>query len=235
MQVIRVQNPQAGGKKAFELMAEALAEGAKVFGLATGSTPLPLYENLRSSKLDFTQAISVNLDEYKGLAPDHPQSYHYFMQQNLFATKPFKHSFIPDGLKPAGEATAEYDAILQRFPIDFQILGLGQNGHIGFNEPGTPFSSTTHEVQLTASTIVANQRFFTVAEEVPKNAYSMGIASIMAAKKIVIMAYGTAKATAVAQMIEGSITEDVPASVLQRHNDVIVIVDNEAAANLKNH
>ncbi|GAK30543.1 glucosamine-6-phosphate deaminase [Weissella oryzae SG25] len=235
MKIIRVKDQVAGGKAGFKVFADALAQGAQVFGLATGSTPISVYDEITNSDLDLSEKTSINLDEYKGLAADHPQSYHYFMNEHLFSKKPFKASYVPDGLAPAASETKCYDQIIADNPINLQLLGLGQNGHIGFNEPGTAFSTQTHEVSLTESTIQANARFFANEAEVPHFAYSMGIASIMQAQQILIMAYGAAKADAVAAMIEGPVTEAVPASALQNHPDVIVIIDDAAASKLKNN
>jgi len=228
-----VSDKQAGGQAGFKVFEQALANGAKVLGLATGSTPVTIYEQLVASDLDFSQLTSVNLDEYVGLTADHPQSYHYFMQQHLFNAKPFANSYVPDGTNAdAAAETKRYDAIIKENPIDLQLLGLGQNGHIGFNEPGTDPESTTHKVALTESTIAANARFFDNADEVPRFAYSMGVGSILQAKQILIVAYGEAKAAAVAAMIQGPVTPDVPASYLQTHPNVTVILDEAAASQL---
>ncbi len=233
MNVQIVSDKQAGGKAGFKVFEDALQNDAKVLGLATGSTPVTIYGQLVASDLDFSQLTSVNLDEYVGLNADHPQSYHYFMQQHLFNAKPFAHSYVPDGSNlDAAAATSEYDQIIADNPIDLQLLGLGKNGHIGFNEPGTDPESTTHKVTLTESTIDANARFFTNADEVPRYAYSMGIGSILKAKQILIVAYGEAKAAAVAAMIQGPVTPDVPASYLQTHPNVTVILDEAAASQL---
>ncbi|WP_204121016.1 MULTISPECIES: glucosamine-6-phosphate deaminase [Levilactobacillus] len=233
MKVQIVSDKQAGGQAGFRVFEEALQNGAKVLGLATGSTPVTIYEQLAASDLDFSQLTSVNLDEYVGLNADHPQSYHYFMQEHLFNAKPFAHSYVPDGADlDAAKATSEYDQIIAENPIDLQLLGLGKNGHIGFNEPGTDPDSTTHKVTLTDSTIDANARFFDNADEVPRYAYSMGIGSILKAKQILIVAYGEAKAAAVAAMIQGPVTPDVPASYLQTHPNVTVILDEAAASQL---
>jgi len=231
MNIMIVKDQLEGGKAGLKIFSDALANGAEVFGLATGSTPISIYDDIRASDLDFSDKISINLDEYKGISGDHPQSYRYFMNEHLFADKPFKDSFVPNGLNADGQAeAARYDAILEKYPRDLQILGLGQNGHIGFNEPGTLFSSTTHEVDLTESTIEANARFFENENEVPRQAYSMGIKSIMDAKQILIVAYGENKAKAVSAMINGRVTEDVPASILQTHTNVTVILDDAAAS-----
>ena len=233
MKIIRVQNQIEGGQVAFSLLKDEMAKGAKTLGLATGSTPLAFYDEIRKSDLDFSDMTSVNLDEYVGLAADNDQSYHYFMQENLFRAKSFKESFLPNGLaSDLQEETRRYDQVIAEHPIDFQILGIGHNGHIGFNEPGTSFDVTTHVVNLTEDTIKANSRFFDSIDDVPKQAISMGIQSIMQSKMIVLMAYGQGKADAIKQMIEGPVTEDLPASGLQKHPNVVVIVDEAAASAL---
>lgn len=210
-----------------------MENGIKTLGLATGSTPLSFYNELVNSDLDFSEMTSINLDEYVGLAAENDQSYHHFMQENLFQYKPFKESFLPNGLATDLQAEAKhYDQIIAEHLIDFQILGIGRNGHIGFNEPGTPFDMTTHIVDLTQDTIEANSRFFDSMEEVPKQAISMGIHSIMQSKMVVLMAYGKDKADAINQMINGPISEALPASVLQNHPNVVVIVDEAAASEL---
>lgn len=231
MKVITVKNQLEGAKIGFDLLKEAMDNGAKTLGLATGSTPVEFYNQIVKSNLDFSDMTSVNLDEYVGLDGSDEQSYRYFMSKHLFNEKPFKENFLPNGKAVDLEAeTKAYDQIIAEHPIDFQILGIGQNGHIGFNEPGTSFEETTHVVDLQESTIKANARFFENEEDVPRQAISMGIASIMAAKSIVLMAYGESKAEAIKGMVEGEITEDMPASILQKHADVVVIADEAAAA-----
>lgn len=231
MKVITVKNQLEGAKIGFDLLKEAMDDGAKTLGLATGSTPVEFYNQIVKSDLDFSDMTSVNLDEYVGLDGSDEQSYRYFMSKHLFNEKPFKENFLPNGKAADLEAeTKAYDQIIAEHPIDFQILGIGQNGHIGFNEPGTSFEETTHVVDLQESTIKANARFFENEEDVPRQAISMGIASIMAAKSIVLMAYGESKAEAIKGMVEGEITEDMPASILQKHADVVVIADEAAAA-----
>lgn len=233
MKVITVTNQVEGGKVAFELLKDKLAQGVKVLGLATGSTPIAFYKEIVASDVDLSNIVSVNLDEYVGLSADDKESYAYFMKEHLFDKKPLKASYLPNGLaeNPKEEAF-RYNQILTEHPIDFQILGIGRNGHIGFNEPGAPFDGVTRVVDLTPSTITANARFFEDENQVPKQAYSMGIANIMASKTIVLMAYGAEKAEAVYSMINGPITEELPASILQKHADVVVIVDQAAAAKL---
>lgn len=233
MDIIKVTNSQEGGKVAFNLMKQALKEGARTFGLATGSSPISLYEELVASELDFSDCRSINLDEYVGLGPDDDQSYAYFMNQHLFAHKPFKESFLPNGLTEDLDAELlRYDALLEQYPIDFQILGIGTNGHIGFNEPGTPIDTKTQQVALTEETIQANARFFETPNQVPRSAISMGISSIMAAKTVVLLAYGAQKADAVYGMVRGEVTTALPASVLQNHPRVYLIVDEAAASRL---
>jgi glucosamine-6-phosphate deaminase len=151
------------------------------------------------------------------------------MNEKLFNKKPFKETFVPNGLADADVECARYDKIIAEHPVDIQILGIGGNAHIGFNEPGTPFDVTTHKVALTEETIEANKRFFDKAEDVPRFAYSMGIKSIMEAKEIILMAYGESKAEAIKATVDGEITEDVPSSILQKHDNVVLIVDEEAA------
>ena len=233
MNVIRVNNADEGGKKAFEIIKEGIEKGATTFGLATGSTPEAMYRYIVASDLDFSDKTSINLDEYVGLSGDNEQSYRYFMNKHLFNEKPFKDTFVPNGKAEDLEAECKrYDEVIATHPIDIQVLGIGQNGHIGFNEPGTPFDVTTQVVELTESTINANKRYFEKVEDVPTHALSMGIGSIMKSKKIILMAFGATKAEAIKRMLDGEITTDLPASVLQNHQDVVVIIDEEAASKL---
>ena len=231
--IIRVKDAEEGGKKAFELIKEGIDNGAQVLGLATGSTPETLYQEMVKSDVDFSNCVSINLDEYIGLSGDNDQSYRYFMNSHLFNEKPFKATYVPNG--QAEDLAAEcrhYEEILANHPIDIQILGIGENAHIGFNEPGTPFDTPTQVVELTESTINANKRNFEKIEDVPTTAISMGIGSIMKSKKVILIAYGEAKAEAIANTVNGDMTTDVPASVLQNHPDVTVIVDEEASKRL---
>lgn len=231
MKIVVVASPEKGAEEAFKVFEQAHSNGAKVFGLATGSTPLGLYGLIRKSDLDFSDRISINLDEYVGLAGSDPHSYKYFMEQELFNEKPFKKSYLPNGLaENSSLEEARYNKLLEQNPIDLQLLGIGNNAHIGFNEPGTSFDTQTHKVRLAEETIEANKRFFDHEEDVPHDAYSMGLKSIMDAKEIILMAFGESKAKAVVDMIEGPVTEDVPASILQKHPDVTVIVDQAAAS-----
>ena len=211
------------------ISAQVIMKPDCVLGLATGSTPIGTYEQLirwyEKGDLDFSQVHSINLDEYRGLSPENDQSYRYFMNKHLFDSINIdkKNTYVPDGMESDREkACRDYDEIIRAHGgIDMQILGLGHNGHIGFNEPGSAFGKETHCVQLTESTISANARFFASIDEVPREAYTMGIKSIMQAKKIVVIVSGESKKEIVKKAFTGSITPEVPASVLQLHNDVI--------------
>lgn len=232
IEVIVVKNPEEGGQKAFEIIKEELENGLKVIGLPTGGTPETMYTALRNSALDFSEVVAINLDEYIGLEADHPQSYKYFMDEHLLNTKPFKETYIPNGMAPEAEETARYNQILQEHPIDLQILGIGTNAHLGFNEPGSSFDSLTEKVELSEETVEANKRYFESVADVPKYAYSMGLASITSADKILLLAYGENKADAIAEAINGPVTEEVPASILQNHENVTFILDEGAASKL---
>lgn len=208
-----------------------------VLGLATGSTPLGLYAQLvalyRAGEISFAQATSFNLDEYVDLPPTHDQSYRYFMEKNLFSQidLPQARIHVPSGLDVSEAALAAYDeAIEAAGGIDLQLLGLGGNGHIGFNEPGTPFALGTHVVALTERTRRDNARFFASLDEVPTHAATMGVRTVMHARAILLLAFGRAKAEALAAALTGPVTPDVPASVLQLHPDITVFCDKEAAA-----
>lgn len=218
------------------ISAQVIMKPDCVLGLATGSTPVGTYEQLirwyQKGDLDFSSVTTINLDEYKGLSPDNDQSYRYFMNQHFFQfinIKP-ENTYVPDGLiADSQKACSDYNRIITKCGgIDLQLLGLGLNGHIGFNEPGAAFEKETHCVDLSESTIRANSRFFDSMELVPKQAYTMGIKTIMQAKKIVVIVNGAAKAQIVRDAFFGPITPKVPASVLQLHNDVTLIGDAEA-------
>ena len=234
MKVIRVENQVEGAKVALEILEEKLNQGAKTLGLATGSSPIEFYKQIIASDLDLSELTSVNLDEYVGLSEENPQSYRYFMNEQLFNKKPFKESFLPNGATEDVEAEVKrYNQVLADHPVDLQILGIGTNGHIGFNEPGTSFDSTVHIVDLEQSTIQANARFFEKIEDVPTQAISMGIRNILDAKSIILFAYGASKAQAIAGTVRGEVTETVPASALQGHEDVVIIADKEALSLLE--
>lgn len=227
---------QANTAAAMLFAAQILSKPGSVLGLATGSTPIACYQHFvkwhREGLLDFSKAISFNLDEYCGLPATHPCSYHTFMRENLFDHVNLKASYLPDGNAPDMQAEcARYDAaILAAGGIDIQFLGIGRNGHIGFNEPADRFVYGTQEVRLTQSTIDANRRFFDSAEEVPTRAISLGIGGIMASRKIVLVALGKDKAQAIRDTVLNDITPLVPASILRTHNDVSILLDKEAAS-----
>lgn len=235
MDVKIVSTEKEGGKIALKMFEDQLAKNpASVFGLATGSSPIGFYNEATASDIDFSKATSINLDEYVGLEPTQEQSYYHFMHENLFDRKPFKNSYLPNGMASNLEEEAKrYDQIIADNPIDLQILGIGRNGHIGFNEPGTPTDITTHVVDLTPSTINANARFFDNEEDVPRQAISMGLGSIKQSKKVILFAYGEEKAEAIKGCVEGPLTTDLPASILQTLDDVTVILDKAAASLLE--
>ena len=222
------------------LSAQVIMKPKCILGLATGSTPIGAYQQLiawyQKGDIDFSEVTSVNLDEYKGLSPENDQSYRYFMNTNLFDHINIKkeNTYVPDGLEPdADKACSRYNQIIADLGgIDLQLLGLGNNGHIGFNEPGSAFEKETHCVDLTPSTINANARFFSSLSEVPRQAYTMGIKTIMQAKKIVVAVSGAGKASIVREAFFGPITPQVPASVLQLHNDVTLVGDAAALAQI---
>lgn len=240
MQYQIVKDTKEMGRAAADIFAAQMAaKPDSVLGLATGSTPLPLYEELvkrsRAGETDFSQVRTVNLDEYVGLGPNHPQSYRFFMQQNLFDYIPVKpeNTTLPDGL--ANDLPAEcasYDARIAAWGgIDLQLLGIGHNGHIGFNEPGTVFTLKTHAVRIAERTRVANARFFgDDPNEVPSQAITMGIGNIMGARKIVLLVSGENKAHIIRRAFCEDVTPEVPASVLQLHPNVTIIADREAAS-----
>ncbi|MFD1706845.1 glucosamine-6-phosphate deaminase [Siminovitchia sediminis] len=234
MKVLIFKTPEEATEAAYDMVIKRFDEGLKTIGLATGSTPLKLYEKLRQSNRDVSHITTVNLDEYVGLEPDDPQSYNYYMNEVLFKYMNFASTNVPNGVAEDLEKECErFEEILRRHPVDLQILGMGPNGHIGFNEPGTSFDSVTHVAELTPSTREANKRFFEKEEDVPKKAITMGISSIMDSKEVMMLAFGEAKAEAVRCMVEGPVTVDCPASVLQNHPNAIIILDEAAAGKLK--
>ena len=227
-------------KAANIVSAQVIMKPNCVLGLATGSTPIGLYKQLvewyNKGDLDFSEVMTVNLDEYKGLSRDNDQSYYYFMHQNLFdhVNITAENTHLPNGMEPDSQKECqEYTDLIQSLGgVDLQLLGIGHNGHIGFNEPGEAFDKQVHCVNLTQSTIEANKRFFASADDVPKQAYTMGIKTIMQAKKILIVASGEDKAEIVRDAFFGPITPKVPASVLQLHNDVTLVADEAALSKL---
>jgi glucosamine-6-phosphate deaminase len=242
MLLVIKENSQQVGQEAARIVAGAVRANPKiVLGLATGSTPLGMYRELvalhRSGQLDFSGASSFNLDEYLGLAAHDPQSFHYFMHSNFFSHVNFSADriHIPDGSIRSNysEYCETYErAIKSTGGIDLQILGIGRNGHIGFNEPNSSLASSTRLKELTEETIEDNRRFFPPGADIPECAITMGIGTILDARRILILATGKSKAAAVAKSIEGSISASVSASALQLHPEVTFILDEDAASAL---
>lgn len=238
IKVIKVKNYDEVSLEAFKVMKEVVtAKEDAVLGLATGSSPIGLYENMikdhKENGTSYAKCQSFNLDEYVGIDRNHSQSYWTFMHENLFhgIDLPEEKVHVPYG--DTKEDCAAYESAMENVSVDIQVLGIGANGHIGFNEPGTPFSEETHIVELTEKTRSDNARFFEDdINNVPTHAITMGIATIMKAKKILLVASGANKADAVAAMVNGPVDPQCPASVLQNHPDVVVIVDEAAAAKL---
>ena len=238
MKIIIVDNYDEMSSVAAEYIAEVVELNPNAtLGLATGSTPIGCYRLLaefcNSKRLSFANVKAVNLDEYVGLKATHNQSYAYFMRRNLFDNIDIKlsNTRIPNGsAADVAEECKRYSQLLAENNRDIQVLGLGSNGHIGFNEPNTPFNSTTHLVNLTENTIADNSRLFDDVNDVPRQAITMGISEIMQARKIILLASGANKAQAVRDMVKGEVTDKCPASVLQRHPDCVVIVDKPAAS-----
>ncbi len=237
MKIIKTKNYEELSAEATKIIIDIVKRNPyAVLGLATGTTPLGLYKKLiadhTKNRTSYKHIRAVNLDEYKGLPKEHKQSYAYFMRKNLFEhiDIDLENAHIENGVAADEQAECErYDKLLKSMRQDIQLLGLGSNGHIAFNEPNTSFESTTHVVNLTESTIKDNARLFNNIEEVPKQAYTMGLNSIMQAKKILILASGANKAEAVCKLVNGNVTEAVPASILQNHPDCTLIIDKEAA------
>jgi glucosamine-6-phosphate deaminase len=239
--IVVYEDPDSASQQVAQIFANAIkVNPGIVLGLATGSTPVGTYRVLRQmhrdAKLDFSGITTFNLDEYIGLGPEHPQSFRAFMQDQLFDhvnVDPHR-THVPSGLTddPAIEGESYEAAIASAGGIDLQLLGIGGNGHIAFNEPGSPATSRTRAVDLTTSTIDANSRFFDSIDAVPRQAITMGIGTIMEAKQIVLMACGEGKADAVALSIEGKLDESMPASRLQQHGDVTYVLDSKAASKL---
>ena len=241
MRIYQEADYQAMSLRAAHIIAaEVYRKPDCVLGLATGSTPIGTYKNLvawnKAGELSFKEVRSVNLDEYKGLAPTHDQSYRYFMQTNLFDHIDIlpENTNVPSGLAEDADAEcAAYDKLVEELGYaDLQLLGLGHNGHIGFNEPDDCYTKETHVVNLTQSTIDANARFFASADEVPRQALTMGIGCIMAARRVLLIASGPDKANALYNAFCGPITPKCPASILQLHNDVVVVGDKASLSKL---
>ncbi len=239
MKVIVVENYAEVSAEAFKVMHELVASKSNaVLGLATGSSPIGLYENMikdhKENGTSYAECQSFNLDEYVGIDRNHEQSYYTFMHENLFNGIDIKEENVHLPYGNTKEDCEAYERSMDNVTVDIQVLGIGSNGHIGFNEPGTSFDEETHIVTLKEGTRKDNARFFeNDINKVPTHAITMGIATIMKAKKILLVAAGANKADAVSAMVDGPVSVDCPASVLQNHSDVVVIVDKAAASKLK--
>ncbi len=237
LNICKAETVEEAARLAADRFQELLCtKPACVLGLATGSTPIPLYRELiareQAGRIDFSRVRSVNLDEYKGLAPDHPQSYRRFMQENLFdhiSIRP-ENTYVPDGLATDVDAMCgAYERTIEDLGgVDLQLLGLGHDGHIGFNEPGDHFPARTHETALAEITRQANARFFASEAEVPTAAYTMGVGTVMAARRILMIVTGADKSDILHKAFFGPVTPWVPASILQFHPDVTLICDRAA-------
>lgn len=237
MNVYKVKNYQELSRKAANIIAsQVIMKPSCVLGLATGSSPIGTYDNLVSmyenGDLDFSSVTTVNLDEYKGLDGTNDQSYRYFMNKHLFSriNLPLHHTYVPNGTEPdSTKACKDYNDILHKVgTVDLQLLGLGHDGHIGFNEPADYFPNETHCVDLAEITIQANKRFFKSEADVPKQAYTMGIGTIMRAKMVLVIVSGEDKADILNKVIHGPVTPQIPASILQFHPNTIIIADEAA-------
>ena len=240
MKIIKVKNYDDMSEEALKIVLDVVKNNPNaVLGLATGSTPLGLYakmsEDHKNNGTSYANCSAVNLDEYVGLDINSDQSYVYFMRENLFKNIDIKpeNTHIENGKAEDKEAECErYNALLDELVQDIQVLGIGSNGHIAFNEPGTPFDSVTHIVDLAESTIKDNSRLFNSIDEVPRQAFTMGLSNIMNAKKIIILANGEGKAYAINELVNGEIREEIPASILRNHPDCTLICDELAGKHI---
>jgi len=235
MKIVVVENYEKLSSEAARIIINQLKKKPdSVLGLATGGTPVGMYENLRKAyaegEVSFKDVKTYNLDEYCGIDPKHPQSYHYYMHQNLFDYIDIKpeNVHLPSASENWENATKAYNDLLNQTEIDLQVLGIGSNGHIGFNEPGTSFEQETFVVELAEKTRLDNQRFFSSLDEVPRYAITMGIKNIMQAKQILLLISGKNKAETAKRLLEGKVSNDFPASVLHLHPNVTVILDEDA-------
>ena len=241
MRIIEAQDYKDMSRKAANVIsAQMILKPESVIGLATGSTPIGVYDQLtewyKKGDLDFSKIHTVNLDEYKGIDAENKQSYHYFMNQHLFSRVniELQNTFVPDGMNEnQNEECQRYEKLIAGLGgVDLQLLGLGHNGHIGFNEPSDHFENETHCVYLTETTIQANKRFFDSEKDVPKQAYTMGIGTIMRCRKILVVVSGKDKAEILKQVIQGPVTPEVPGSILQFHPDCTIIADEAALSEM---
>lgn len=230
--------PQAIAQYVSELLIKQIkTKPNSTLGLATGSTMLPVYkkfvEQVKQENLDLSEIRTFNLDEYLGLAPEHEQSYHYFMQENLFKHVGLdsKQTHLPNGLaENMSKECRVYSEALDEAKLDVQLLGIGTNGHIGFNEPYTSFDSLTHVIELSENTRKDNSRFFDNVKDMPTHAITMGLADIMSAREVILVVTGKHKAEIMAQLFHSPVTEAMPASVLKQHHNILILMDEEAAS-----
>jgi len=225
--LLKVKSADEGAEKVFEIIKEEIdTNRLHVLGLATGSTMIPIYNKWTESDLDFQNVVTFNLDEYVGISASSPNSYAFFMEDHLFSEKKFKNTHIPNGMaEDLEDECARYESLLQKNPLDIQLLGVGENGHIAFNEPGTAFESVTHVAKLTDSTLNVNSQYFENDEKIPNTALTMGISSITNAKKLIMIAFGEKKRAAITKLLEGKVSTEWPITKLLHHNDVVVITD----------
>lgn len=241
IKLIKARDYEDMSRKAANILsAQVILNPDSILGLATGSTPIGIYNKLvdwyKKGDLDFSSVHTVNLDEYCGLSKDNDQSYYYFMNHHLFyhINIDLNHTHFPNGMEPdAQKECSRYNHIIESMGgIDMQLLGLGNNGHIGFNEPSDTFIKSTHQVTLSQETIDANSRFFNTMDEVPKKAYTMGVGHIMNAKKILMAVSGESKAQILKDLMYGPVTSLIPATILQFHHDVTIVADEAALSAL---
>lgn len=237
MKIIKTANYEEMSLKAAEMMIDRIRNNPEMtLGLATGSTPKGVYKKLIEdhvhNKTSYSKITTINLDEYVGIDELDPNSYHYFMKEELLGhiDIPPSQTHLPNGAAEDAQAECDrYETLIESMGgIDLQLLGIGENGHIGFNEPGTSFSSKTHLIKLEEDTRQANARFFNSLDEVPTHAITMGIATIMASKEVILLASGESKAKAISRLINGEIDESIPASALKNHKNFTIIADEEA-------
>ena len=224
---ITVKNPDEGAKETLNIITTLMKQKKlNAIGLATGGTMIPVYEQWVQSDVDFSNVTTFNLDEYVGIGKDNPNGYAYFMYEHLFNQKEFKENHLLDGLtNDLDEECVRYENLLNDIGLDLQILGVGENGHIAFNEPGTPFDSVTHVATLTPSTLEVNSRFFKEGEKVPQTALTMGIQSILNAKQILLIAFGEKKRDALEKLREGKVDTEWPITKLLEHDHLTVLTD----------
>ncbi|AXH99760.1 glucosamine-6-phosphate deaminase [Sporosarcina sp. PTS2304] len=228
LNLIRTKNPHTAANVVTDIIKEKIDNGfLNVIGLATGQTMIPIYnEWIKNEDLSFENIVSFNLDEYVGISTKSSNSYTYFMNEYLFKRKKFKESFIPDGMAENVNVECEqYESLIDKYPIDLIILGVGENGHIAFNEPGSPSNSLTHVAKLSDSTKIVNGKYFNNRETIPETAITMGIGTILKAKSILLVAFGEKKRAAINKLLEGKLDSNWPITYLLEHDEVTIVTD----------